>query len=466
MRHVSINSICTMVLLLAIAACSEKPSEEKLSDKPVTLITLDPGHFHAHLVQKDMYEQVNPTVYVYAPEGEEVQDHLQKISAYNTRAENPTSWQEELYLGNDFLEKMISEKKGNVVVMAGNNRKKTEYIKRSVEAGLHVLSDKPMAITADNFEVLKEAFEIAAKNNVLLYEIMTERHEITSILQKEFSHVESLFGALENGSEEEPAVVKESVHHFYKYVAGSVLKRPSWFFDVEQQGEGIVDVTTHLVDLIQWACFPEKIIDYNTDIEMLSAIRWPTLVTNDEFMEVTRQSAIPDYLLGSMGDDSLLHIYANGEINYKINGVHAKVIVKWDYQAPEGAADTHYSIMRGTKANLIIKQGEEQNYKPVLYIEPSTAYSVADLQAASEEALKALVVKFPGIELVPNNAGWEVKVPDSYDVGHEAHFTQVTTKYLEYLAAGNLPDWEVPNMITKYYITTKALEMARTNDLQ
>ncbi|MGF1638540.1 MAG: putative oxidoreductase C-terminal domain-containing protein [Cyclobacteriaceae bacterium] len=455
-----------MVLLLAIAACSEKPSEEKLSDKPVTLITLDPGHFHAHLVQKDMYEQVNPTVYVYAPEGEEVQDHLQKISAYNTRAENPTSWQEELYLGNDFLEKMISEKKGNVVVMAGNNRKKTEYIKRSVEAGLHVLSDKPMAITADNFEVLKEAFEIAAKNNVLLYDIMTERHEITSILQKEFSHVESLFGALENGSEEEPAVVKESVHHFYKYVAGSVLKRPSWFFDVEQQGEGIVDVTTHLVDLIQWACFPEKIIDYNTDIEMLSAIRWPTLVTNDEFMEVTRQSAIPDYLLGSMGDDSLLHIYANGEINYKINGVHAKVIVKWDYQAPEGAADTHYSIMRGTKANLIIKQGEEQNYKPVLYIEPSTAYSVADLQAASEEALKALVVKFPGIELVPNNAGWEVKVPDSYDVGHEAHFTQVTTKYLEYFAAGKLPDWEVPNMITKYYITTKALEMARTNDLQ
>ena len=32
----------------------------------VKLITLDPGHFHAALVQKTMYPQVDPNVYVYA----------------------------------------------------------------------------------------------------------------------------------------------------------------------------------------------------------------------------------------------------------------------------------------------------------------------------------------------------------------------------------------------------------------
>jgi hypothetical protein len=26
---------------------------------------------------------------------------------------------------------------------------------------------------------------------------------------------------------------------------------------------------------------------------------------------------------------------------------------------------------------------------------------------------------------------------------------------------GKMPDWEVPNMVTKYYITTTALEMAQ-----
>ena len=34
-------------------------------------------------------------------------------------------------------------------------------------------------------------------------------------------------------------------------------------------------------------------------------------------------------------------------------------------------------------------------------------------------------------------------------------------KYLKYLVDGKLPEWEVPNMIAKYYVTTKALEMAK-----
>jgi len=41
--------------------------------------------------------------------------------------------------------------------------------------------------------------------------------------------------------------------------------------------------------------------------------------------------------------------------------------------------------------------------------------------------------------------GW---CPDEYRVGHEAHFGQVTEKFLEYLQDGAMPDWEVPNMIT------------------
>ena len=109
----------------------------------VKLLTLDPGHFHAALVQMYMYDQVSPTVYVYAPEGDDVKMHLEKIERYNTRAERPTSWDEQLYVGDDFLEKMLLEDKGNVVVLAGNNGKKTGYVKASVDAGINVLADKP-----------------------------------------------------------------------------------------------------------------------------------------------------------------------------------------------------------------------------------------------------------------------------------------------------------------------------------
>ena len=57
----------------------------------VKLITLDPGHFHAALVQKNMYDQVNPEVFVYAPKGADLNEHLKKIEGYNTRAQNPTA---------------------------------------------------------------------------------------------------------------------------------------------------------------------------------------------------------------------------------------------------------------------------------------------------------------------------------------------------------------------------------------
>ena len=51
-----------------------------------------------------------------------------------------------------------------------------------------------------------------------------------------------------------------------------------------------------------------------------------------------------------------------------------------------------------------------------------------------------------------------------YKVGHEAHFGQVTEKYLQYLVDGKLPDWEVPNMIAKYFTTTQALKLALKNN--
>lgn len=457
--HKTLFAAMSMMLLLS---CTSQQQEESFTGTKgeVKLITLDPGHFHAGLVQKSMYDQVDPTVYVYAPEGPDVQDHLNRINNYNNREENPTQWKEVVYQGSDFLEKMIDEKKGNVVVISGNNEAKTEYIHASVAAGLNVLADKPMVITPEDFALLEESFEIAEENEVLLYDIMTERHEITTMLQKMLSQIPSVFGALEQGSPENPAITKESVHHFFKYVSGDVLKRPPWFFDSKQQGEGLVDISTHLVDLVQWECFPEEVIQYPEDIEMISAKRWPTPLTEEQFKTVTHLSEIPDYL-ASDGEDDMIKPYSNGEIVYRIKGVCAKISVIWNYQAPEGTGDTHYSIMRGTKANLVIKQGAEENYRPVLYIE--AVEEASDLEQMLPAALNNIITKeHPGVYFEKIAAGkWRVHIPEKYKVGHEAHFAQVTEKYLGYLVDGALPAWEVPNMLSKYYTTTQALLLAR-----
>ena len=290
------NFFLIFVLMLLLASCGQNTQNTETTDHAmVKLMTVDPGHFHAALVQKIMYDHVSPDVHVYAPAGPDVEQHLERIASYNNRAEDPTRWNEITYTGPDFFEKMIEDKPGNVVVLSGNNRKKAEYITKSVEAGFNVLADKPMIISPDDFPALEEAFRVAGEKGLLLYDIMTERYEVTTILQKLLSRNEQIFGQLQTGSEEEPAVTKESVHHFSKIVSGAPLIRPAWFFDTDQQGEGIVDVTTHLVDLVQWECFPEQTLE-KEDVNMVAARRWPTVISRQEFKDVTGFDDFPGFL--------------------------------------------------------------------------------------------------------------------------------------------------------------------------
>jgi predicted dehydrogenase len=354
---------------------------------------------------------------------------------------------------------MVADKAGNVVVISGNNARKTDYISRSIAAGLHVLADKPMAITPADFEQLKDAFALAEQKGVLLYDIMTERFEISTMLQRELSQHPELFGQLQKGTAEEPAITKESVHHFSKTVAGAPLKRPQWFFDVRQEGEGIVDVTTHLVDLIQWEVFPEQVLQ-PSDASVLKARRWTTPVTPEQFKKVTGATEYPDFLQRDV-KNGVLQVAGNGEFTYRLRDVHARVSVIWNFEAPPGAGDTHYSVMRGTRANLVIRQGAKQKYKPVLYVEKAPSVNASEHEAALRAAIERLQAKHPGIGLRREGEAWVVTVPASYDVGHEAHFAQVTENFLRYLRAGRLPDWEVPNMITKYSTIMQAYELSR-----
>jgi len=463
------NLIPLAVLATILSACTgdrQKPVEKSISKftgaaGEVKLMTLDPGHFHAALIQKSMYEQIDPTVYVYAPEGDDLAQHLARIEGFNMRNENPTAWVEKVYTGADFLERMLTEKQGNVMMVSGNNAKKTEYIQKAIEAGLNVFADKPMVISPEAFPVLEQAFLTAEEKGVLLYDIMTERHEITSIIQRDLANNFEVFGGLVNGTPEQPAVTKESVHHFSKMVAGSPLKRPAWFFDVAQQGEGIVDVTTHLVDLVQWGSFPEVILN-KSDVEMLTAKRWTTDITPAQFEKVTSLKEFPGFLEKDVVEGNL-KVYSNGEMVYKLKGKVAKVSVIWNFEAPEGAGDTHYSIMRGNNCNVMIRQGKEEGYKPTVYIEASGDRDLLAFEASLKKAVEQeMAAEYEGLKLNKlSDKLWTVEISSQYRVGHEAHFGQVTEFYLQYLKDGKLPEWEVPNMITKYYTTTEGLKLAK-----
>jgi len=448
-------------LVAAAFACIAANAQAKDKEANVQLITLDPGHFHAALVQKFMLPGVKPEVLVFAPDGEDVAQHLKRIEGFNARPENPTQWVEKVHSGPDYLEAALRSgaTPAKIVAISGNNARKTEYITKSIGAGFNVLADKPMVIKPENFAQLEADFVTARKKGVLLYDIMTERFEITTMLQRALSQQAALFGTLEKGTPDNPSISKISVHNFSKVVAGAQLKRPQWFFDPEQQGAGIVDVMTHLVDLVQWEAFPEVALKA-ADAKVLKARRWTTPITAEQFGRVTGVREFPSFL-DAYVKDGVLQAPANGEFTYTLKGVHAKVSVTWEFEAPPGAGDTHFSVMRGTKASLTIKQGAEQGYKPVLYVERASTIPAAEHEKALRAAIATVAKTWPGVDLRAEGDHFVVTVPEKYHNGHEAHFTQVTEHFLRYLREGNLPDWEVPNMLTKYATIMQAYELSR-----
>ena len=55
-------------------------------------------------------------------------------------------------------------------------------------------------------------------------------------------------------------------------------------------------------------------------------------------------------------------------------------------------------------------------------------------------ALLDIQQKYPGIDVKPLETSWQIVVPAQYDLGHEAHFAEVTNRFLKYVAAAHLPE--------------------------
>ena len=420
----------------------------------MNFVTIDPGHFHAALTQKRTYPEVASEVRVFAPDGAELESHLKLIDSFNSRKDEPTAWRENVYRGADYLAKFkaaaMAGELGDrpIAIFAGKNDCKGDYVLAAVEAGVNVLADKPLAITPDVFAKTERAARLAEKKGLFFADIMTERNEITTILQRALTMDGELYGVQEKGTPDDPAVTKVSVHHYCKLVNGAPLKRPGWYYDTKVQGEGITDVTTHLVDLVQWETFPDQKLDKG-DVEIVSAKMWPTMISPEQFK------------LSTGGElKETIAVDANGEFTWRLRGVHCKVSVVWNFMPPKGTGDTHYSMMRGTKAEVFIRQGEKEGYKPVLYVK--SRGDEAATGVALEKSLARISKQHAGVGCVKTDepGTWRITYPAAYDNGHEAHFGQVVQMYLDWMKSGKADPLYIDNMLVKYHTIVQAWKKA------
>jgi len=427
--------------------------------QPARLIIVDPGHFHATLLQKEMYPTLDPRVSVYAPLGPELVDYLNRISLFNTRAANPTHWRLDVHTSDDPMREMLRERPGNVVVFTGRNRGKIDRILASLSAGLNVFADKPWIISAGDMPKLEEALDMADRKGLVAYDIMTERYEATSALQRLFVNDPDVFGRLEPGSAANPGVRARSIHHIMKLVAGVPLRRPPWFFDVAEYGEALADVGPHVVDLVQWTAFPDQPIDYRREVRVTAGRHWPSPITREQFRQVTGETDFTSAMAPAVRN-SKFDFFCNNTVEYTLRGVHVKLDILWDWEAPPGAGDIYEIVFRGTKARAEIRQGKAEQWVPELYIVPADGS-----MAAVRKKVTTLQMRWPGLAIEERDGAARIVIPEKYRVGHEAHFAQVTNHFSRYVASPeSMPAWETPGMMAKYYVSTTGTEMGRQKE--
>jgi predicted dehydrogenase len=432
----------------------------------IKIITLDPGHFHAALFQREMLPGVSPTAYVYAPLGPDLTAHLNRVAQFNLRRDDPTHWQLEIHAVPDPLKRMLADRRGNVVVLSGNNREKMDRIEASVRAGLNVLADKPWIIEPEAFPKLHAALDAADREGVIAYDAMTERFEVSCQLQRELVNDRDVFGEPVRGTPDEPAVRIESMHYVMKEVGGVPISRPVWFFDIRQQGEGLTDVGTHLIERAQWTLFPNSAIDHQRDDVVLSGTRWPTVLTRAQFQRVTGVAEFPDFLRGAVKDDQLEY-FCNNSVTYTLRGIYVKAGVHWDFEATGGGKDSVLSVFRGSKSRIEARSGKAEQYRPELFVIPASDNDRSAVRDALRRRIEALQKTYPGVALEEQAGGFHIVIPDVLRVSHEVHFALVCRRFLDYVRdPKSLPAWEKPNMLAKYYVTTKGVELARKSNLK
>jgi predicted dehydrogenase len=419
--------------------------------KKLGLIVVDPGHFHAALAQKEMYDNVAERVHVYAPVGPDLVDYLTRIARFNNRADNPTKWQLEIHAGNDFLERLALEKPGDAAIFAGRNNEKIAGIAKAVDAGLHVLSDKPMIVRRADLPALAAALDKAVEKRLVVLDMMGGRAEITRSLTRLLHADPEIFGEQIAGSPADPGVEMTSVHHLMKMVSGVPNPRPAWYFDIKQQGDALADIGTHLVDRVHTTLFPEQALDHRRDIEIGAVRRWPTMVDLAQFRQVTGIMDWPDYLGDAVAGGTLAY-HCNVNLGYAVRGVHIGLDMVWEWLEPPSGGDTHTEIWRGTKARIELRHGPEHGWRPELYVVPLT-----DIAAALERRIAALADTHKGLGLERHGGEWKIVIPDALRIDHDAHFRELTKGFLSYVEnPGLLPSWEIPNLIAKHYVTTAA----------
>src|SRR5213078_68702 len=104
------------------------------------------------------------------------------------------------------------------------------------------------------------------------------------------------------------------------------------------------------------------------------------------------------------------------------------------------------------RSSVFIRQSGDM--VPELFVAPKK-----ETRNAVYERLSQIVAlwqtDYPCLRLTSAGEEHHISIPAMLRSGHEAHFGEVVSEFLKYVAAPtSLPNWEFPHLLTKYFLTT------------
>jgi predicted dehydrogenase len=402
------------------------------------LLFLDPGHFHATLTLRTPHPRVADEIVVYAPDGPERRDFLALVERFNSRG---TRWRVDVVTTDDPLTRLVAERRGDAVILAGRNGGKARTIRRLHDAGFHVLADKPWLVEPEDLDDVRASLA----GWPLVTEIMTGRHDVAARVVKRLVDAADAFGEFRA---EAPAIEMQSVHHLEKLVDGAPLRRPWWFFDVRVQGSGVVDIPTHLVDRAQWlsACAAP-----NETPRLVSVRAWPTHVPLASFRRITGEREVPVALQPLVDGDALSYL-CNAELELRIGGLTARASARWELAAPAGGGDSSVLVAHGTRADVRLEQSASTGHRRQLLVEPHDARAAR----AVDGLVSASQSEFPGLRVEDREGRRELVIPAGLDGGHEAHFALVLDQFVRTIDDQRWPADVAARTAAKYAVLADA----------
>lgn len=98
-----------------------------------------------------------------------------------------------------------------------------------------------------------------------------------------------------------------------------------------------------------------------------------------------------------------------------------------------------------------------------MYVQKPEGLDENKFSDSMKKAIKKIQTTYPFVSVSPTSTKGEylINIPEVNREGHESHFKQVAESFFNFLVNRDMPEWERANTLAKYYITTKAVEIAK-----